>query len=359
MSTVRDIAVLAGGCSPEQQVSLRSGAQVLAHLDRERFRVWPVRLEREGGWSVGDAPVAAGDPSEFPVSAASPVPPGVAVARLLELGVSVVFPVLHGPLGEDGTVQGMLDLHGLPYVGSGCAASAVAMDKIRTREVLTAHGVPMAPAYVAAAPLCRAVPRGEAERIGATVGFPCFLKVDVSGSSLGVARAEGEADVAEFLRVAPQLGRRFLAERAVQGEEISVPVLGNAGFDPEVLPPIGIYPRAARFFDHAAKYDPGATDEVVPPRGLDAAGITAVQQLARTCHEVIGCDGLSRVDMMVTADGPLVLEVNTMPGFTRESLYPKSAAAHGIDYRTLLSRLIDLALELAAHLPRRMEHSPS
>ena len=176
------------------------------------------------------------------------------------------------------------------------------MDKIRTRQCLTSVGIDMASAYLPVASLHRADARFEAARIAESVGFPCYLKTDQSGSSLGVARASDAADVERFLASARHPGRRFLAEEAVEGEEISVPVLGNAGFDPEALPPIGIYPRGAEFFDHETKYDPSACEEIVPPRGLDAEQIAEVQAIALRCHEALQCDGFSRTDMIVTAD---------------------------------------------------------
>jgi len=343
-----DLAVLAGGCSPEHEISLQSGAQVMHHLDPERFRVWPVFLATDGQWWVPDShyliPAAESEPV-FPTSGMRAMRPGAALDYLLDHAhLQVVFPVLHGPYGEDGTVQGMLDLHGIAYVGSGCAASAVTMDKLRTRECLAAVGIPMPLAYLPEVPLADADPAVEARAIGAAVGYPCFLKTDLSGSSLGVARVETDAGVAAFLEEARPLGRRFLAERLVVGEEISVPVLGNAGQELEALPPIGIYPVGADFFDHRVKYDPDACEEIVPPRGLDDSQVQMVQALAIRCHEALQCDGLSRTDMIVNGDGVMVLEVNTMPGFTGASLYPKCAAAHGIRYPELLSRLVDLAL---------------
>ena len=204
----------------------------------------------------------------------------------------------------------------------------------------------MPKAYVPRSPVHRADPQEEIASIRDRVGFPCFLKTDLSGSSLGVSRVDSPEDVALFLHEALELGRRFLAEALVAGEEISVPVLGNSGYDPTPLPPIGIYPRSDAFFTHAAKYDPSACDEVVPPRGLDSEQIREVQALAVRCHEALQCDGLSRTDMIVGDEGPLVLEVNTMPGFTTASLYPKCAAAHGMSYPDLLGRLIELAIEL-------------
>jgi D-alanine-D-alanine ligase len=262
-----------------------------------------------------------------------------------------VFPVLHGPGGEDGTVQGMLDLYDLPCVGSGCAASAVAMDKIRTRECLLHHGLPMARAYVPATPLALADADREAKAIQDTVGFPCFLKVDHSGSTLGVARATTPADVATFLDSCRLMGRRFLAEAEVCGEEITVPVLGNSGRELTVLPPVGIYPVDGGYFTHSAKYDPGACAEVVPPRGLSDEQIRQVQDLGLRCHEVLQCDGMSRTDMILGADGPVILEVNTIPGLTEASLLPKAARAQGFTFTALIDRLLELALERAEARP--------
>ncbi len=338
-----DVAVLGGGISAEHEVSRRSATEVIRHLDRARWRVWPVLLDRAGSWHIATAPIAA--EHETPLCATGPaLRPGAAVARLIdECGVRIVFPVLHGRHGEDGTVQGMLDLHGVAFVGSGTAASAVAMDKIRTRECLTAHGVPMANAYLPEASVVGADPVAEAERIGAAVGFPCFLKIDLSGSSYGVARADTPRDVERFLR--SERGRRFVAEGMLRGEEISVAVLGNSGSVLRVLTPIGIYPLHDAFFDSRAKYEPGRTEEVVPPRGLDAAAIAAVQALASRCHKALDCDGVSRTDMIVTAEGPFVLEVNTLPGLTRESLLPQAAAHDGLAFAELLDDMLRLALE--------------
>lgn len=359
-----DVAVLAGGRSAEHDISLSSAAQVVCHLDRSRFRPWPVFLDRAGRWRVPDRPLddAADTAGKRADTASSPfadplgmrtgrtMSPGAALDHLVaHAGVQVVFPVLHGAFGEDGTVQGLCELHDVPIVGSGTAASAVAMDKIRTRECLTWWGVPMAVASVGAARIARADPVREAERIAATVGFPCFLKVDFSGSTTGVLRAERAADVASFLAAGKGLGHRFLAEAEVRGEEISVGVLGNSGDELQALPPIGIYPVHDAYFTRHAKYTPGASREEVPPRGLDAGAIAVVQELALRCHDALQCDGMSRTDMIVGPDGPIVLEVNTIPGMTATSLLPQCAAAAGIGFADLLGRLVDLALAKVPH----------
>jgi len=343
-----DVAVLAGGRSAEHDISLSSAAQVVRHLDRSRFRIWPLHLDRHGRWFVPHGPLADGAADAFGTAGKEPMTAGAAIDRLTER-VQVVFPVLHGAFGEDGTVQGLCELHDLPVVGSGTAASAVAMDKIRTRECLTWWGLPMAAAYVSATPVERADPAAETQQILATVGFPCFLKMDLSGSTTGVLRAERAADVASFLAVGKGLGYRFLAEAEVRGEEISVGVLGNSGDELFSLPPIGIYPVEDAYFTRHAKYTPGASREEVPPRGLDAAMIATVQELACRCHVALQCDGMSRTDMIVGRDGPMVLEVNTIPGLTSTSLLPQCARAAGLDFASLLTRLLEMALKRRAH----------
>ncbi|MFN3240475.1 MAG: D-alanine--D-alanine ligase A [Planctomycetota bacterium] len=346
-----DVAVLVGGCSPEHDISLASASQVLQHLDRDRWNVWPVLLERSGGWRPASRPLArgqtwrAGDPDGKQAS----MRPGAAMDWLLDrCGVGLVFPVLHGPFGEDGTVQGLLELYGVPFVGSGCAASAVAMDKLRTREVYLAAGVPVAEAYLPGdlvaterGPFDAAV---EFARLQRAVGTPAFAKVDVSGSTVGVSRITCEADLQQFFDGYGRRFRRWFAERAVRGEEITVPVLGNCGDRHEALPPVGIYPVDDDWFTHDAKYRPGATEEIVPPRGLSPSQIEQVQQLALRCHRLLVCDGMSRTDMIVTDTGPVVLETNTIPGLTSNSLLPRAAAAAGLDFPRLLDRLLELGL---------------
>ncbi len=346
-----DVAVLAGGRSPEHEVSLASATQVLRHLDRSRWRVWPVYLDRDGGFWPSRQPLAAEAPFRpgDTEQQHGPLRPGAALDWLLDrAGVRVVFPVLHGPFGEDGTVQGLCELYDLPCVGSGCAASAVAMDKLRTRQALQAAGVPLAKAYVPREPLQRSDAHAAFAALVAAVGLPAFVKVDASGSTVGVQRITAEADLARFLaEFRGQRFRRWFAEAALVGEEITVPVLGNTGGELRALPPVGIYPRCDAWFTHEAKYRPGASEEVIPPRGLSAGDLAVVQALAEQCHEALVCDGMSRTDMIVTADGPVVLEVNTIPGMTKTSLLPQSAAAAGLPFPALLDHL--LALALAGH----------
>jgi D-alanine-D-alanine ligase len=184
----------------------------------------------------------------------------------------------------------------------------------------------------------------EFPRLEAAVGTPAFVKVDASGSTVGVQRITTAAELQAFFDGFRARFRRWFAEQALVGEEITVAVLGNSGERLQALPPVGIYPRSDTWFTHDAKYRPGATEETVPPRGWTAPQIERVQALALRCHEALVCDGMSRTDMIVTNDGPFVLETNTIPGMTRTSLLPQAAAAVGISFPALLDRLIDAAL---------------
>ena len=341
-----DIAVLAGGRSLEHEISQLSGLQVVQNLCGRSWRVWPVFINRDGSWSAPDRPFDVCADNPFEGDDALMLRPGAALVHLLDhCSVSVVFPVLHGRHGEDGTVQGMLELHDVAFVGSDIAASAVAMDKLRTRECLRSHGLPMPKAYLPKTSLASANPVDEARRIEAEIGFPCFVKVDHSGSTIGVERVEGEVDLDSFLHKNRHAGRRFLAETAVVGEEITVPVLGNSGSRLEVLPPVGIYPRNEGFFTYEAKYRNGMCEEIVPPRGLDDQQLREAMELGRRCHQALQCDGMSRTDMIISEQGPKILEVNTLPGMTKMSLLPKSAAVYGLEFPDLLDHLLELAMQ--------------
>jgi D-alanine-D-alanine ligase len=232
-------------------------------------------------------------------------------------------------------------------VGSGCAASAVALDKLRTRQTLADAGIPIARAYVPRTPLAKADAELEFARMQQAIGAPAFVKGDLSGSTVGVQRIESAADLAAFFAAFRGTFRRWFAEEALVGEEITVPVLGNTGDELRPLLPVGIYPRTATWFTHEAKYQPGATDETVPPRGWGEPRIRHVQELAMRCHEALVCDGMSRTDMIVTKDGPHVLETNTIPGMTTTSLLPQSAAKCGLPFPKLLDTLIGHALARA------------
>jgi D-alanine-D-alanine ligase len=255
--------------------------------------------------------------------------------------IDVAFLALHGRYGEDGTLQGMLDLLGIPYVGSGTLASALAMDKPMTKTVLAAHGVPLASGVVVERHEFRRDPVAAARRAAAQ-GLPAVVKPAAQGSSIGMSMVAREQEMRGALELALRDDDRALVEERLVGTELTVGVIGNREL--LALPAVEIVPKRD-FFDYRAKYDPSLSDEVCPAR-IPAAAADKAQELAKTTHRALGCRGLSRTDMILTVDrGPVVLELNTMPGMTVNSLLPKAARAAGIPFPELLDRLVRLALE--------------
>jgi D-alanine-D-alanine ligase len=254
--------------------------------------------------------------------------------------IDVAFLALHGPYGEDGTIQGMLDLIGVPYVGSGTLASALAMDKVMAKTVLGAAGVPVPRGLVLERSALRADPDGLAARAVAQ-GLPAVVKPACQGSSIGMSLVSEARAMRAALQEAFEYDSRVLVEERVVGGELTVGVVGNREL--EALPVVEIVPKH-EFFDYQAKYDPGLTDEICPARIPDEVAATA-KELAKRSHRALGCRGLSRTDMIHSARGLVVLEVNTMPGMTVNSLLPKAARAAGIEFADLLDRLVRLALE--------------
>lgn len=343
-----DIAVFGGGRSPEHDISVRSARMVLANLDRQRFRVWPVFIDPQGMFWPHRKPMQTGEewkPGDRSTSH-GPMRPGTAMDWLVEVAkVRMVFPVLHGPNGEDGRLQGMLELGGIPFVGSDCLASALAMNKQRTRQILDHAGIRVAKAYIPEASLAACDVDAEWRNLVAQVGTPSFCKAECSGSSRGVSRVASRDDFQAFVDANKQTFDRWFAESLVVGEEITIPVLGNRDGSLRALPPIGIYPRFSDHFDERAKYEKGACDEICPPPGWTQERIAEAQHIALRCHRALGCDGMSRTDMISAADGMVVLEVNTIPGMTETSLLPKAALTAGIAIPQLLNMLVDYALD--------------
>lgn len=332
------LAVLMGGTSAEREVSLSTGRQILNALDRERYDVYALDT-------------LTGDRSLPVVNAGTLIAAtGEAVTNLADLnqidrsgrrgtGIpDVVFIALHGPGGEDGAVQGMLEVFGIPYTGSGVLASALAMDKAMSKRVLTCEGVLMPKDVV----VTRRKPIEPQLKSVASLSHPVIVKPSRQGSTFGVTIAATPQDLAAAVDMAFRYDEVALVEQLIVGTEITVPIIGND--DLEVLPIVEIVP-AKGFYDYEAKYTPGATDEIVPARLPDVISEQA-RDIARTCHRVLGCRGMSRTDMIVTAAGEIyTLEVNTIPGMTPTSLLPRSAEAAGISFSQLLDRLINLALE--------------
>jgi len=339
------VCLLFGGKSGEHEVSCRSAASVARNLDPERYQVLLVGIDQDGVWHYQEhgrfLPEDYGERLEV-VSASRPV--AVIPGRGLEVGssplpVDVVFPVLHGSFGEDGTVQGLLELAGLPYVGAGVLGSSLCMDKEKTKQLWREAGLPVVDSLVLRDTSAPAL-RGAAERFG----FPVFVKPVCAGSSVGISRVASPQDLAAALREAFHYDTRVMIEPAVDAREIECAVLGNE--QPEAFPPGEIVP-AHEFYSYEAKYvDPeGARLEI--PADLPADLQTQILTLAVQAFLQVQASGMARVDFFLERNSNRVYlnEINTIPGFTNISMYPKMCEAAGIPYAALLDRLIELGEE--------------
>jgi D-alanine-D-alanine ligase len=319
--------VLSGGRSSEHEISLASARSVAAALAERGAEVIQVEIGRSGSWQLG-----TGGSDGASGTALEPRLPGRAVAAALT-GVEVVFPVLHGPFGEDGTVQGLLELAGVPYVGAGVNASALAMDKDLFKSVLRDNGVPVT----------RNITLRTGDAPQNPFGYPVFVKPARLGSSVGISKAHDDAELALAVELAFAHDEKVLVEEFVEGTEIEVGVLGNR--DPVVSVPGEIVVTNNEWYDYDAKYVEGEM-ELVVPAGVTPEQLERCRELALRAFVVTDCEGMARVDMFVRSDGEvLVNELNTIPGFTQTSVYAKLFAESGISYGELLERLVDLALE--------------
>jgi D-alanine-D-alanine ligase len=327
------VALLAGGRSSEHEISLASARSVLAALDPERYDVIGVQIARDGTWALesGDDHVLGTGPqtSSVPMRAEERTPAVLG-------SVDVVLPILHGPFGEDGTVQGLLELLDVAYVGAGVAASALAMDKDLFKKVMRDSGVPVARHHT--------IRLGD--RPSNPFGYPVFVKPARLGSSVGISKVAEESSLAEAVALARRHDEKVLVEEFVEGLEVEVGVLGNRVPAPVASLPGAIDTLGHDWYDYASKYDTDGMQLVVPPK-LPQETIDLIQQRAVDAFVASECEGLARVDFFVRAsDGDVVLnELNTMPGFTATSVYAKLFEASGIGYAELLDRLIALALE--------------
>ena len=354
------VAVLFGGRSGEHEVSLASAQSVMSVLDPAKYEVLQVGITRQGAWLVGTDVMAALRREDFadtrPVGLfPDPTRRGLwevnaldEAARLrLFSRVDVVFPVLHGTFGEDGTLQGLLELADVPYVGCGALASAVAMDKILFKDVCKAHGLPLAPYVGVSRRRWEREPQAVLEEIEATLTYPVFSKPANLGSSVGISKCRGRSDLVEGLHEAARYDRRILVEHAVPAaREIEVSVLGNEA--PAASVPGEIIP-SREFYDYAAKYldDGERASQLLIPAPISEALAVEVRDLAVRAFRAIDGAGMARADFLLDGEsGALVLnELNTIPGFTKISMYPKLWEATGVPYSRLVSWLIDLALE--------------
>jgi D-alanine-D-alanine ligase len=324
------VAVLAGGRSSEHEISLASARSVLAALDPDRYEATTIEIARDGRWEIADG---AGGPAALPTPTAEslPVLAGSPPATLLGR-VDVVLPILHGPFGEDGTVQGLLELAGVPYVGAGVTASALCMDKDLCKAVLRDRGIPVA----------RNVTLRDGDPVRQPFGYPVFVKPARLGSSVGISKAHDEQELEAAVTLARRHDDKVLVEELLEGTEVECGVLGNR--DP-IASEVGEIVANAEWYDYSAKYDEGGMELVVPAR-ISAAASERVRTLAVESFVATECEGMARIDFFVTPDdGAVVNEINTIPGFTSTSVYAKLFEASGMPYADLLDRLIELALE--------------
>jgi D-alanine-D-alanine ligase len=354
--TRRRVLLLFGGRSAEHDVSRVTAVAVAKALDPDRYEIVPVGISTDGRWLAGGeatALMAAGPaalPGAFPVDGEELVGIGdlVASSGRHGLDVDVVLPLLHGPYGEDGTVQGLLELADLPYVGSGVLGSAVGMHKGAMKQMLAAAGIPQG-AYLE-------FRDGQdrtafTARVIAEFGFPCFVKPANMGSSVGVSKAHDEEELAAAIDVALGYDEEILVEAMIHGREIEVAVLGS--LTPEASVPGEVVP-GAEFYSYADKYEDGAA-ELLAPAPLSEAATAEVRDLAVRAFTACRCEGLARVDFFYEEAGRgfLVNELNTIPGFTPISMYPRLWEESGVPYSELLDRLIDLAIERHDRRARR------
>lgn len=335
-----------GGASSEHEISIRSARSVLDALDRDRFSPILLAIRRDGGWRTGPADA----------DLAAVVADGEPVTDLRALTADLAFPVLHGPYGEDGTIQGLFEILGLPYVGSGVLASALCMDKVAQKQLVAAAApeVPLVPWCE----VCPADLKGETRReataaaIVETLGVPCFAKPANLGSSVGVAKVTTSAELLPALDAAMRFDHRVVVEKGVDAREIEVAVLGNGDEDTVASAPgeIGLPPGV--WYDYDTKYVNDVATLHIPaalPRGL----ADRIRDVALQAFRATGCRGLARIDFLLdrATDTPFLNELNTMPGFTSISMYPKLMAHAGMSYGDLVTRLCELAL--AHHAARR------
>jgi D-alanine-D-alanine ligase len=354
------VGILFGGRSGEHEVSLTSAQGIIKAIDKHKYEVVPIGITKEGRWIAGGDPMKelraaanmppalaahAGEGPEAPQTVLVPLEPErTALATpTTQLELDVIFPVLHGPYGEDGSVQGFLELTGLPYVGAGVMASALGMDKAVAKDLFRLHGLPVLPYQVLLRKTWEAGPQGVVAACEAAFHYPMFVKPVNLGSSVGVSKAHDRDELVAGLDEAARFDRKLLVEQGIEAREIEISVLGNddpiASLPGEVVPSREFYSYAAKYIDNAS--------QLLIPAPISAEQTEEVRRVAVAAFKALDCAGMARVDfLMDKEDGTIWLnEINTIPGFTPISMYPKLWEATGIGYSELIDRLIELAIE--------------
>ena len=349
------LAVIFGGVSSEHEVSRMSVTSILENLSNERYEVHMVGITKEGRWLLYTGPVEdilSGAWEQGPVTPAflSPDPSVHGLVALRDgkaetIHVDVIFPALHGKNGEDGTIQGLFQLSGIPYVGCDTESSAICMDKAVTHSLLSSADIEQAHYLWFYADRFDAAPDTIKNKIQARLDFPVFVKPSSAGSSVGVSKVERFEDLDQAIRKAAREDKKVVVEEGITGQEVEVAVLGNRDCDASIVGEIG---ASAQFYDYDDKYINGTSQLYIPAR-IPQEVSEKIRQTAVRAYRLLGCSGLARVDFFVTAgDNRVILnEINTLPGFTSISMYPKLWMAMGLSYGELLDKLIELALQKA------------
>lgn len=359
MSNKMRIGVIFGGQSSEHEVSRVSAQSVISNLNRDKYDIVMLGITKDGRWLSYDGPVeelasggwqalaeakAKAQPALEAVGSSARDILKVAGAESEARGIDVVFPVLHGCNGEDGTIQGLFELAGIPYVGCGVLGSALGMDKAYSKIIFEKEGIPQGDYLVfnrkqVASDMDRII-----EQVEAKLSYPCFVKPSNAGSSVGVSKAHDRSELVKALELAARHDRRILVEEYINGREVECAVLGN---DDPVASTVGEVVPCNEFYDYEAKYSSGDNSQVIIPADLPEETIAKIREYAVRAFKALDCSGLSRVDFFVHKEtGKIYInEINTLPGFTSISMYPKLWEASGLPYGQLLERLIDLAIE--------------
>jgi len=355
-----NVAVVMGGPSVEREVSLNSGRQVLANLNPDKYDAFPVEITKDGGWLIGTDRIPLASPLKNTLTLTERTakngdivlnnrqeldPAKIREAHRLINGAHIAYLALHGAMGEDGSIQGLFESLNFPYTGSGVLASALAMDKIRAKQIFLQAGLRTPHSMVYRDHEFEKNYKSVSEEIKSWIGIPCIVKPPELGSSVGVTLCRNEEELGEAMKKCFYYGPTALVEEYVTGVEVTCGVLDRTGGLPPIALPVTeiSYPKE-EFFDYKIKYTKGAAQEITPAR-ITKEMTELVQKTALAVHRAIGCSGMSRTDMIIKEETPFVLETNTLPGMTQTSLLPQGAAAAGITFPELLDRIISVSLE--------------
>ncbi|QZY55471.1 D-alanine--D-alanine ligase [Crassaminicella profunda] len=349
-----NVAIVFGSKSGEHEISLMSATSVMNAIDKEKYNVLPIGITKEGQWMIYNGPtqnietgewekIAKKESKENPNNRVSVIPLSGEVKKISDM-VDVVFPVLHGPFGEDGTIQGLLEMIDVPYVGAGVLASAVGMDKVYTKKVFEHEGLPVGNYMTIMRSKFRENQQEIIDRVEKEFEYPVFLKPANLGSSVGISKAHNREELIKGIKKAAEHDRKVVLEAFIKGREIECAVLGNeeaeASIVGEILP-------SHEFYDYNAKYFDDGKSKIVIPASIPKDKAEEIREMAVKAYKSIDCSGLARVDFFLEEDTMKVYinEVNTMPGFTKYSMYPLLWEQTGLSYSMLIDRLITLALE--------------